>query len=191
MPIEEGVDNLVKEISASGRTYSVFDLARIILGARERFNIIFKSEKPELEFFQSKQSGAVFLTKEECIAHAGSKDSEKWLSEIYTSEEVDAELPTGNYQNVAKCGFSGELLGPTNFHGYQEKVLEMHRSRFSNLSLEDYKRRITSESGEEIIEQWKNSMSKRTIYKLKTDEAVTFDSQTAMLRKFLQVFFLH
>jgi len=184
MPIEEGVDNLVKEISASGRTYSVFDLARVILGARDRFQIIFKSEKKDLEFFQSKQDGAVFLTKEECLAHAGNKDSDKWLSEIYISEEIEAELPAGNYQNVAKCGFSGELLGPTNFHGYQDKVLEMHRSRFSNLSLEDYKRRIVSESGEEIIAQWKETMSKRTIYKLKSDETVTFDTQTAMLQHF-------
>ena len=184
MPIEEGVDNLVKEISASGRTYSVFDLARVILGARERFNIIFKSEKPELEFFQSKHDGAVFLTKEECLSYTGSADSEKWLSEIYIQEEIDADPPSGNYQNVAKCGFSGELLGPTNFHGYQEKVLEVHRSKFNNLSLDDYKSRIVTENGKEVVEQWKASMSKRMIYKLKSDEAITFDSQSLMLQHF-------
>ena len=184
MPIEEGVDNLVKEISESGRTYSVFDLARVILGSRDRFQIVFKSEKKELEFFQSKQGGAVFLTKEECLAYAGNKDSEQWLSEIYLSEEIDAELPTGNYQNVAKCGYSGEPLGPTNFHGYQDKVLEMHRSRFSHLSLEEYRKRIVSESGEEVVAKWKESMAKRTIYKLKSDETVMFDNQTAMLQHF-------
>ncbi len=184
MPIEEGVDNLVKEISASGRTYSVFDLARVILSARDRFQIVFKSEKKELELFQSKLDGAVFLTKEECIAHAGSKDSPQWLSEIYVTEEVESEAPSGSYQNVAKCGLSSELLGPTNFHGYQDKVLEMHRTRFSHLSLDEYKKRIVSESGEEVVAQWKETMTKRTIFKLKSDETVTFDNQTAMLQHF-------
>ena len=72
-----------------------------------------------------------------------------------------------SYRQVTIRMWLNVVLGPTNFHGYQEKILEMHRSRFSNLSLEDYKKRITSESGEEIVEQWKASMAKRTIYKLK------------------------
>lgn len=183
MPIEEGVDNLVKEISATGRTYSVFDLARVVLGARERFQITLLSNEKEKgpEFIQSKHDGAVFLSKDECLSYAASAD---WMSEIYKSEEVEQEAPAGEFQNIAKCGFSGELLGPTNFHGYQDKVLELHRTKFSHLSLENYKKRIVNESGEEVVSLWKESMTKRTIYKLASDEEVVFDNKSLMLQHF-------
>ena len=43
MPVEEGLDGLAKEIMAGGRTYSVFDLSKLVLGSRERFNVTFQS----------------------------------------------------------------------------------------------------------------------------------------------------
>jgi len=183
MPIEEGVDNLVKEITASGRTYSVFDLARVVLGARDRFHIILKSDEKEKgpELLQSKHDSAVFLTKEECLTYAASA---AWLSEIYKTEEIEVEAPAGDFKNIAKCGFSAELLGPTNFHGYQDRVLELHRTKFSNMSLDDYKKRIVTESGDDVVNLWKESMTKRTIYKLASDETVVLDSKTAMLQHF-------
>lgn len=181
MPIEEGVDNLVKEIAASGRTYSVFDLARVVLGARDRFHIIFKSDENGPELLQSKHDGAVFLTKEECLAYAANAE---WMRELYKSEEVTIDPPAGEFSNIAKCGMSGELLGPTNFHGYQERVIELHRNKFSNLSLDNYKKRIVTESGEEVVNLWKESMTKRTIYKLASDESVVFDSKSGMLQHF-------
>lgn len=183
MPVEEGVDNLVKEISASGRTYSVFDLARVVLGARERFLIVFKSEENEKgpELFQSKLDGAVFLTKEECLNYASTAP---WMVTIYKTEEVVVEPPTGEFQKIAKCGLSGELLGPSNFHAYQERILELHRSKYSNMSLDDYKRRIVTESGDEVVNLWKDSMTKRTVYKLVSDETVVFDNKPAMLQHF-------
>ncbi len=181
MPIEEGVDNLVKEIAASGRTYSVFDLARVVLGARDRFHIILKSEEEGPDLLQSKNDSSVFLTKEECLTYAASA---KWLNEIYKSEEVTMDPPAGDFKNIAKCGISGELLGPTNFHGYQDRVLELHRTKFSNFTLEDYKKRIVTESGEDVVALWKESMTKRTVYKLASDETIVFDSKTAMLQHF-------
>lgn len=182
MPIEEGVDNLAKEITASGRTQSVFDLARIVLGARERFKVMFtKNGENGKELFQCTHDDAVFLTEEECQSYAASAE---WLTTLYTPQEEEVEAPAGNFQNVAKCGFSGELLGPTSFHGYQEKLVEIHRERFSHMSLEDYKRRIVSESGEEVVEQWRESMKKRTVYVLASDEAVKFETKSAVLQHF-------
>ncbi len=179
MPIEEGVDNLVKEISASGRTYSVFDLARVVLGARDRFHIILKSEDKGPELLQAKHDNAVFLTKDECLTYAASAE---WINTIYKPEELEVEAPAGDFQNIAKCGISGELLGPTNFHGYQDRVIELHRTKFSHFTLENYKKRIVTESGEDVVNLWKESMTKRTVYKLASDESVVFDSKTAMLQ---------
>ncbi len=181
MPIEAGVDNLAKEITASGRTYSVFELARVVLGARDRFSIVLLKKENGPDMFQCTHDDAVFLTKDECINHAANSE---WINELYKSEEVEMEAPAGNFQNIAKCGFSGELLGPTNFHGYQDRVIELHRTKFSNLSLENYKKRIVTESGDDIVNLWKESMTKRVIYKLVADEAITFDSRSAMIQHF-------
>lgn len=181
MPIEEGVDNLVKEITASGRTYSVFDLARVVLGARDRFHIVLKSEEKGPELLQSKNDSAVFLTKEECLTYAASAE---WLNELYKSEEVQMDPPAGDFKNIAKCGISGELLGPTNFHGYQDRVMELYRTKFNHFTLENYKKRIVTVSGEDVVNLWKESMTKRTIYKLVSDESIVFDSKTAMLQHF-------
>jgi hypothetical protein len=52
------------------------------------------------------------------------------------------------------------------------------------LSLDDYKRRIVTESGDDVVNLWKESMTKRTIFKLVSDETVVFDSKTAMLQHF-------
>ncbi len=184
MPIEEGVDNLVKEIVASGRTYSVFDLARVVLGARERFLIVFKSQESEggPELFQCKKDSAVFLTKDECLNHALSSD---WISEFYKVEEVEKDAPSGDFKNIAKCGLSGELLGPTNFHGYQERLLELHKTRFSHLSFDNYKRKIVTESGEDVVNLWKEGMKKGVVYKLVSDESVVLETKADMLKHFV------
>lgn len=182
MPIEEGVDNLAKEITASGRTQSVFDLARIVLGARERFKVVLtKNGENGKDLIQCSHDDAVFLSEEECLSYSGSAE---WLEKIYLSSEEEVEAPSGNFQNVAKCGISGELLGPTSFHGYQEKLMEIHRERFSHMSLEDYKRRVVTESGEEIVEQWRETMKKRTVYTLASDDAVKFETKAAALQHF-------
>ena len=184
MPIEEGVDNLVKEISASGRTYSVFDLARVVLGARDRFHIILKSDDKGPDLYQFKHDDAVFLTKDECLTYVASNEKSEWISEIYKAEEIEVEAPKGEFKTIAKCGISGELLGPTNFHGYQDRIIELHKAKFSNLSIENYKKRIVTESGDDVVNLWKESMTKRTVYKLVEDETVVLDSKTAMLQHF-------
>ncbi len=184
MPIEEGVDNLVKEISASGRTYSVFDLARVVLGSRDRFHVVLKSGDKGPYLFQFKHDSAVFLTKDECLAYASNDDNAQWLSGVYKAEELEVEAPSGEFSTIAKCGISGELLGPTNFHGYQDRVLELYKTKFNHFTLENYKKRIVTESGEDAVNLWKESMTKRTIYKLVSDEAIVFDSKVAMLQHF-------
>ena len=179
MPVEEGVDNLAKEITASGRTYSVFDLARAVLGSRDRFNIVFSKDEKGPEMFQSKKDDSVFLSQDECLQYAATTE---WFGEIFQTEEIEVDPPKGNFQTIAKCGFSGVLLGPTNFHGYQEKVQALHAADFANMSLENYKRRIVTESGEEIVNLWKESMTKRVVFKLVADATVVLDTQAAAIQ---------
>lgn len=191
MPVEEGIDNLTKEISAAGRTYSVFELARVILSARERYKVVFRKEEEGPELFQSKQDGAVFLTKAECLAHFRKAE---WQKEIYASEEVEVEAPTGNFQSIAKCGFTGEIFGPPNHHAYAARVAAAHQAGFTNMDLERYKSRIVVEKGEEAVNAWIESMKKQTQYSLvksaeaaegeASAETVVIGDEQAMLAHF-------
>lgn len=181
MPVEEGVDALSKEISATGRTYSVFDLARVILSARERFKVVFRKEEAGSEFYQNKFDGAVYLTKEECLS--GLKAAE-WFEKLYLKEEVAVEPPTGNFQSVAKCGLSGEILGPPNFHAYSQKLADLHRERFSHMDIAAYKSRVVTESGEEVVNAWLESMKVQQQYRAVGDEEVILSDWKALLAHF-------
>lgn len=161
MPVEDGLDGLAKEILAGGRTYSVFDLAKLVLGARERFNVTFRS-KEENTLYRCKKDSSLWLSKEEALRHFWRSD---WRKEFYQDVVADAKPPAGNFQTVARCGISGEWLGPPNYHGYQPALTLLHRERFGHMSLENYKRKIRMERGEEAVAAWLEKMSKRVRYR--------------------------
>lgn len=162
MPIEEGIDNLAKEIIAAGRTYSVFDLARVILSSRDRYKVIFSKAENGPDLFQCKEDGAVFLTKCECMQHF---KRAAWKSNLYTSEVVEVDAPSGNFQSVSKCGFSGEVFGPSNFHAFSQNVVNSHQARFSHMELGKYKARIVTDSSPEAVNAWLETMKKQTQYR--------------------------
>jgi len=55
---------------------------------------------------------------------------------------------------------SGIILGPPNHHSYTDKVKEIHRTRFSDMSLEDYRNRIEVLHDPLLVEQWKEEFRK-------------------------------
>ena len=181
MPIEEGIDNLSKEIIAAGRTYSVFELARMILASRDRYKVIFRKEETGPELLQSKLDGAVFLTKAECLTYFRTAEC---LKELYTAEEVEVEAPKGSFQSIAKCGFSGALFGPSNYHAYNQNIIDLHQAEFSNMALDRYKSRVVTESGEEAVNAWLETMKKKTQYRLVSDTEIIFEDEKAMLAHF-------
>jgi len=165
MPIEEGVDNLVKEITASGRTYSIFDLARLILKSRDRYNVCFTvAADSDIELYQANSDKATFLKKEEALSHFSA--SEKF-SELYKSVEVEAEAPKGNFPSIACCGLTSR-----------------HEASFSNMSLERYKSRIQIERDEEKVTQWLELMKLATKFQLTSDETVVFETKADAIQHF-------
>ena len=155
MPIEEGLDALAKDIAATGRTHSVFDIAWLVLGELSRFHVIFESETQML--YRSKKDHSLWLSQRECMAHFWDKNIVK---DYYKEEVVEVEPPKGNFQSVARCGISGVLIGPPNHHAYQKTILELHRSRFSHIPIERYKSKIVMEHSEEAVAEWVESMKK-------------------------------
>lgn len=150
MPIEEGLDRLAKQILQTARTYSVFDLARMVLQSRERFNVGLKAPKGT-KIFRNTSTASTFLTKEESMEDFWKSDvKEKFYKEV----KKEVEAPSGNYPSVAKCTKSGVYLGPPNHHSYQSKLREHHREWFATVPFEVYQRGIQVIQGEEAVNEW-------------------------------------
>ena len=89
------------------------------------------------------------------------------MEEFFDVEEVDCDPPSGSFVCVARCGLSGELLGPPNHHSYKARIHEMLRTRYPNLSEEEYCGRIETVRDPEVIEQWRQMCTKKKIYRRK------------------------
>ncbi|MDC0280255.1 hypothetical protein OAL03_01725 [Akkermansiaceae bacterium] len=163
MPAEESLDLLAKRVIDSGQTFSVFDLAKVLLQSRDRFRVTFESS--EKAFYRCREDQSIWLTKDEARSHLWRSD---WVNKFYEEVQVEGEAPKGSFSAISRCGISNELLGPPNYHGYQEKLTALHRERFSNMSIDAYKAKVRTEHGEEVVEAWLESM--KTVTKWKVSE---------------------
>ncbi len=160
MPIEEGLDNLCKQILQTARTHSVFDLARLVLESRERFNVSFTAPQGT-KIFRNIVTSAAYLTKEEALLDFIQSDLVK---ELYTEVTREVDPPSGNFPSVARCQKSGVYLGPVNRHDYQAKLQALHRERFSQLSYRGFLNSIETLTDEESIQAWIESEKVKTYY---------------------------
>lgn len=158
LPDPRGVDGLARQIKSTAKTFPLFELAQLILEKPERFLVeLNRLSESSPELFQLKADGSVWLSEREAIAHAMSK----LLDKFYRRERVQVEPPKGAYPFVAVCGMSGVLLGPPNYHDYQNKVKQLHAERFKNISFDSYKSRIRMVRDEESIQKWKDEQSSK------------------------------
>ncbi|WP_035614982.1 hypothetical protein [Haloferula sp. BvORR071] len=173
-PAAEAVHLVVREIHHVARVYSLYDVAQILLAGRGRYHLNFSLAGNAPSLFLSKKDQSIWLTKEEAVAHFWQSET---ANEYYESEETETDPPAGNFQVVARCGMSGEWLGPPNFHSYQTTLRRIHRERFPNLPFEVYASRVRTERGEEAVNAWLDTMRKRVRWRAKgaDDSAWRFD----------------
>ena len=170
VPAAEAVHLVVREIHHLARVYSLYDVAQILLAGRERYHLCFELSNKAPSIFKSRKDGSLWLTKEEAIAHFWNSPA---AGEMYESEEIETDPPAGNFQVVARCGMSGEWLGPPNFHAYQTTLRRIHREQFSHMAFEFYSSRVRTERGEEAVNAWLDTMRKRVRWRLKRAAEVT------------------
>ena len=124
-------------------------------------------EAADIQFHQCKACGFVAFSEEELLAHVLSAH----LSDYYEAEEVECEAPKGTFNCVAKCGLSGVLLGPPNLHGFDARVREMIRTRYPSMSESAYRARIEMVRDPEAVEAWRQSATKKTVFRRKGEVA--------------------
>jgi len=157
-PEDKSVDALASHVRQSGHAFSMFDASRLVLADGDRFVARYRcAEERPAGLFNVPADGSLFLNRDEALKHILRSVA---LDEFYRVEEIELEVPKGEFQSVAVCGMSGEIIAPPSHHSYQTGLIRLHRERFANMPFEDFKRRVKVEANPELVAKWKENMSK-------------------------------
>jgi len=184
-PEDTSFNALVKTIRTSARTIELFEIARTVLAKPERFVVVVTRKPappgaPEAApqpIYVSVPDGLPFESEDAAVSHAMSE----FLGTFFESGLVEVEPPKGNFLVINKCGVTGELLGPPNYHRYTQLVQQHYAARISRMPFEAFRSRIETVRDPEVVNQWLEKMKKVTRYTLKTpavegQSAPTYDS---------------
>ncbi len=165
VPDDKGVDLLARQIKVTGRAYPLFEIAQMILQKPERYSVTLSVKKnPEGAVIQTlfvcALDDTVWLTEEEAVQWA----LDKHFDVFYKAEKTQIDPPKGTYTFVAQCGMSGIVLGPPNYHDYQNRLRKLHSERFPNVPFEVYKARVKIVKDEAIVKKWLDELSWKTEY---------------------------
>ena len=157
------------EILKKKRAHPLLDLANIVMADKKRYDLVFmRLEKGAMLIHSTRGDGACWLTEEEALAYLWKAP---WFGEFYRSEEVETEAPRGTFTTVASCTLGNEVIGPVNWHGYQAALMNLYRSRYSHMSLEAFRSRITNTRSEEAVASWLAAASHKTVWKPTREDA--------------------
>lgn len=161
---------VVKEMHEKQRAYPLAMIASLFLQKPENHMVKIevtgnKAGPDGLKLWQNTKTGMIFMSREVAQNFAVARD----LEEFFEKQEIPCDPPAGNFQCVGRCGMSGELLGPPNYHGFQERLQELHRTRFSHIPLDDYRGKVEMVRDPAVVEQWKEQSKSIRRYRDKTD----------------------
>jgi hypothetical protein len=165
IPEEKGVESLARQIKLSGRAYPLFEIAYLVLKKPERYHVQLTSKKKEdgtsvQPMYICALDDSLWLDENEAMHHV----LDKHFGTFYSSEKIPTDPPKGVYTFVAQCGMSGTILGPPNYHDYQNKLTKLHQERFSRMPFDVFKSRIRIVKDEAVVKKWLEDQSFRTEY---------------------------
>jgi len=165
LPDERGVESLARQIKMTGRAFPLFQIAQIVLAKPERYSVQLAVKKNpdgtiKQPLFICALDDTPWLSEDDAVAHVLGKH----FATFYQAERTAIEPPKGKYTFVAQCGMSGVILGPPNYHDYQNQLRKLHTERFSRMPFEVFKARIKIVRDEEVVKKWIEEQSFRTEY---------------------------
>jgi hypothetical protein len=178
IPEDKGVESLARQIKLTGRAYPLFEIAGLILKKPERYHVQFTSQKkdgkPAVPFYVCALDDSIWLSEADAMHHI----LDKHFDAFYSSEKIPTDPPKGTYTFVAQDSVSGTILGPPNYHDYQNKLRKLHQERFSRVPFEMFKSRIKIVRDEAVVKKWLEEQSFRTEYtSLNVPEPVKLQSR--------------
>lgn len=173
LPERAGLAPLARILGRTGRAYALFEVAATFLSKPE-YCAVRLTRAPAAaggvarQLFQCDECKTVFLERDAAATHALAAHFERW----YQREECEAEPPKGAFVCIARCRRSGELLGPPNYHAFNERLLELHQQRFSHIPLDEYRKDIENIHDPDLIARWMESMKRQVQFKVSGSETV-------------------
>jgi hypothetical protein len=158
VPHEPAFGPMIETLKQTARAYALFDLAKLVLNKPDRHNV--KLTHKDGQFHLGLLTGGVFLSQEEAVRSSLRHGAGK----LFTAVEKPVDPPKGNFQFVNRCGLTGEILGPPNFHEYQTRLVKHHQQRLAHLPFDRFKSRIETIHDPEAVKAWVESRSKTTEY---------------------------
>jgi hypothetical protein len=162
IPEERGVEQLARQIKVTGRAYPLFQIALLILQKAERYSVQLtkKSGAAAQPLFVCALDDSPWTSDDEAVAHV----LKNHFGTFYQAERTATEPPKGVYTFVAQCGMSGEILGPPNYHDYQNQLRKLHAEKFSRMPFDLFKARVKIVKDEAVVKKWIEDQSFKTEY---------------------------
>lgn len=170
LPDARALDAIIRRIQTARRAYPFRDIVRLFQKDDASLAVrieVDRAAEPGERMRQCRVCSLPALTDDELAAHL----LERHLGDYFEARDVEGEAPKGNFPCVARCGLTGELLGPPNHHSYAAKIQEMLRERFPNMREAEYRSRIEMVRDAEAIEQWREAARHQTLYFRKPEAA--------------------
>ncbi len=173
----------------TGRAYPLFDIAQIILAKPDRYSITLSVKKnaegqPIQPLFLCAVDDTPWLSEDEAVQHLLNRH----FNLFYQPERTATEPPKGVYTFVAQCGLSGIVLGPPNYHDYQNRLLKLHAEKFSRMPFDVYKSRVRIVRDEAVVKKWIEDQSWKTEFVcLNVPEPLKLGSREEVENHFRQV----
>jgi hypothetical protein len=178
-PEDTGFAAIVKAVRASCRTFQLFEITKAVLEKNDRFVVVIQRARPATPEGQPAEKPAPlymslpdhlpFDTEDEAIQHALNNN----LTAFFEMSEVEVDPPKGSYPIINKCGVTGELLGPPNYHRYQQILQQHYAAKIKGMSFDRFRENIVSVREPEVAAAWLDKMKKITRYTWKPPVAKT------------------
>jgi hypothetical protein len=164
IPEERGVEQLSRQIKMTGRAYPLFQIAQLILQKAERYAVLLTAKKladgTVQPLFVCALDDSPWTSEAEAVDHV----LKNHFGTFYQAERTQTEPPKGVYTFVAQCGMSGVILGPPNYHDYQNQLRKLHAEKFARMPFEMFKERVKIVKDEVVVKKWIEEQSFKTEY---------------------------
>ncbi len=174
-PEDSSFATLAQTIRKSCRTVELFEIARTVVAKNDRFIVVLAprtgadrpaagaeaAAAPRPVVHVSVPDGLPFESDEAAVAHVLARH----LDSFFTKAEVEVDPPKGNFLVINRCGLTGELLGPPNYHRYGQILQQHYAAKVgSRMPFEAFKSRIETVRDPEIVKQWLDQMRRTVRY---------------------------
>ncbi len=185
-PDPAGVISLARQIKLSGRSYPLLEVASLVMQKPDRYEVTFslqrdKDGNPIQRLWVCSLDDSVWLSESEASRHT----LKAHFDTFYQTDRQPCDPPKGTWTLVGM--FDDILLGPPNYHGYQEKLREVHAQRAPRLPFDLFKSKVRIVKDEASVKAWLESQSSRLQYTaLNVPEATTLMSVAEVEAHFMR-----